>query len=165
MIRVLFVCMGNICRSPIAHGVLLQQLVDAGLSTAVEVDSAGTHAFHVGDPPDPRAQSALAQRGIDISGQRARHLSDADFVNFDYLLAMDRDNYAQMVQRCPPRRANRVRLLLDYAPGIPQREVPDPCYGGAAGFEQVIDLIELAVGELIDELAERVAKRTPEAEG
>jgi len=164
MIRVLFVCMGNICRSPIAHGVLEQLLHEHELAGDVAVDSAGTHAYHVGEPPDARARSALHERGIDIGGQRARRVCETDFAEYHYILAMDRDNVSSLVQQCPPRLANRIRLLLDYAPGIAQREVPDPYYGGPDGFEKVIDLVELAIGGLIEELGERVAKRDPNGE-
>jgi protein-tyrosine phosphatase len=155
-LSVLMVCMGNICRSPTAEGVLRQRLQAAGLADRVSVDSAGTHGYHVGDPPDERAQKHALRRGVDLSRQRARRVRDADFLRFDLLLAMDDDNLAALQRICPAGLEDRVRLLLSFAPDGPIREVPDPYYGGAGGFEQVLDLVELACDGLVAELRRRL---------
>ena len=152
--RVLMVCMGNICRSPSAEGVLRARLT-AIPELAVEVDSAGTHDYHVGDPPDPRAIAHAARRGVTIAGLRARQVSAADFDRFDLVLAMDRSNLARLQARCPEAQAHKLKLLLDYAPRASVREVPDPYYAGAESFEQVLDLLELAADGLIDALRVR----------
>lgn len=150
--RVLFVCMGNICRSPTAEGVLRAKLAAAGLR--VEVDSAGTHGYHVGEPPDPRSQAHAGRRGIDLSAQRARQLQAADFERFDWVLVMDEDNLARAAAICPPARRARLQLFLPHAlgPHAP-RAVPDPYYGGADGFETVLDLCEQAGDALIQRWA------------
>ncbi|MFG6464249.1 low molecular weight protein-tyrosine-phosphatase [Roseateles sp. DXS20W] len=145
--RILFFCMGNICRSPTADGVMRAKLAAAGLD--VEVDSAGTHGYHVGAPPDERSQEHARKRGYDLSPLRARQLVAADFDRFDLVLAMDGDNLAHAQRLCPPSRRQRLKLLLDYAPHLGQRHVPDPYYGGAAGFETVLDLVEAACDGLI----------------
>lgn len=152
--RVLLVCMGNICRSPSAEGVLRARLA-AAPELAVEVDSAGTHGYHVGDPPDPRAIAHAARRGVDIAGLRARQVLPADFERFDLVLAMDRANLARLQAQCPPSQAHKLKLMLDYAPRASLREVPDPYYGDAAGFEQVLDLLELAADGLVEALRVR----------
>ena len=149
--RILMVCMGNICRSPSAEGVLRARLA-AAPELRVEVDSAGTHDYHVGDPPDPRAIEHAARRGISIGGLRARQVVAEDFVRFDLVLAMDRANLARLLARCPVGQAHKVRLLLDYAPRASLREVPDPYYAGAESFEQVLDLLELAAAGVIEAL-------------
>lgn len=155
MIRVLLVCLGNICRSPLAQGVVEQRLRISGLFHGVRVDSAGTHGYHVGEPPDPRAVEAAARRGYDISGQRARRIRDGDFQSFDYILAMDQDNLQQLTARCPAAEVDRLKLLMDFAPGSDGQEVPDPYYGGEDGFERALDLIEAAVDGFILELKAR----------
>ena len=155
MINVLFVCMGNICRSPTAHGVFQTLVESEGLADAVRVDSAGTHAYHVGEPPDLRAQETALQRGIDLSGQRARRVASMDFDGFDYVLAMDRDNYQILERLCPAGHEHKLRLFLDFAPEVGVREVPDPYYGGARGFEKVMDLVEAASRGLLAEIRER----------
>ena len=142
--RVLFVCMGNICRSPTAEGVFRKVVAEVAPELVVAVDSAGTHAYHTGEAPDPRAQRAALRRGIDISEQRARKVRVEDFQTFDYLLAMDELNYETLVQQSPSEHANRVRLFLDFAPEAGRRDVPDPYYGGSTGFEYVLDLVEEA---------------------
>jgi protein-tyrosine phosphatase len=152
--RVLLVCMGNICRSPSAEGVLRARLA-AAPELAVEVDSAGTHGYHVGDPPDPRAIAHAARRGVDIAGLRARQVMLADFERFDLVLAMDHANLARLQAQCPPSQAHKLKLMLDYAPRASLREVPDPYYGDAAGFEQVLDLLELAADGLVEALRVR----------
>lgn len=149
--RILMVCMGNICRSPSAEGVLRARLA-AAPDLAVEVDSAGTHDYHVGDPPDPRAIEHAARRGIAIGGLRARQVVVGDFVGFDLVLAMDRTNLARLQALCPSGQTHKLKLLLDFAPHAELREVPDPYYAGAASFEQVLDLLELAADGLIDAL-------------
>jgi protein-tyrosine phosphatase len=143
-IKVLFVCMGNICRSPTAEGVFRQLLERKGLSDLFHVDSAGTHAYHVCAAPDARAQKAARERGIDISGLRARQVNMADFEEFDHILVMDQHNYEVIMANCPRIYCYKVKYFLDFAPHLKIREVPDPYYGGVLGFEQVLDLIEEA---------------------
>ena len=157
-IRVLFVCMGNICRSPTAHSVFEQLVRDAGLEANVEVDSAGTHAYHVGEPPDRRAQQTARGRGIDLSGQRARKVHDADFHEFDYILAMDEDNLHGLRSRCPPECEDRLHLFLSFAPRMGEREVPDPYYGGTHGFEHVFDLVDAAGRGLLEDIRARLPR-------
>lgn len=141
---VLFVCMGNICRSPTAEGVFRALVAREAPGWAVHVDSAGTHAYHVGEPPDRRSVAAAAERGYDLSALRARQVVREDFARFDILLAMDGDNLARLHALAPAGFAERARLLLDFAPHQPVRHVPDPYYGGPHGFEHVLDLIEEA---------------------
>lgn len=140
-IKVLFVCMGNICRSPTAEGVFIHLLKQKNSLQQFEIDSAGTHAYHVGEPPDSRAQQTARQRGIDLSFIRARKFANADFENFDYILAMDTDNLQILQHACPAEHQHKVQLFLDYAKGRPERDVPDPYYGGPQGFENVFDLV------------------------
>lgn len=149
--RVLFVCMGNICRSPTAEGVFRRLLEEEGDDLLVEIDSAGTHSYHVGAPPDRRAQAAALRRGIDLSSQRARHVTDEDFERFDLLLAMDEENLAILRAQCPPQFSSRVKLFLEYG-SLGERNVPDPYYGGETGFEHVLDLVEDAARGLLAEL-------------
>ena len=152
-IRVLFVCMGNICRSPTAHGVFAA-LVDAqGLGDRIEVDSAGTHGYHVGAPPDPRSQQTARARGVDLAGLRARRFEAVDFVDFDYLLAMDRGNLADMLALRPDDARARIHLMLDFAPDFDHDEVPDPYYGDT-GFERVYDMIDAASRGLLAHIRE-----------
>lgn len=147
MVRVLLVCMGNICRSPMAEGVL-RHLADAeGL--AVEIESAGTTRHHAGEPPDSRAQATMRDRGIDISGQTARHVKAEDLDAFDYVIAMDRDNLSYLERLARPDRLHRLSLLLDHAPDTFVDEVPDPYYGGEEGFTRALDLIERGAKGLI----------------
>jgi protein-tyrosine phosphatase len=150
MARILFVCMGNICRSPTAEGVFRHLLEQRGLSGQVTTDSAGTHDYHVGRPPDRRAAAAAAARGIDIADLRARQVEQSDFARFDWVLAMDEANLAELIALCPPEYRHKVRLFLGYARRSAQREVPDPYYGGAAGFEHVLDLVEDAAEGLLE---------------
>ena len=155
-IRVLFVCMGNICRSPVAEGVFRLMLEGVGLSEKIDVDSAGTHAYHIGAPPDTRSQATALRRGVDLRQLRARRVTVADFAEFDYLLAMDRDNFENLLELCPDSSLhNRVRLLMDFAPHLPEREVPDPYYGGPSGFDRVMDLIEEAAQGLLLHIREQ----------
>lgn len=150
--RVLFVCMGNICRSPTAEGVFRHHVAEAGLGEKIFVDSAGTHAYHVGDPPDRRAYAAAERRGILLVDIRARRVSDEDFERFDYIIAMDEDNAAHLKDQSPPEHHPKVRLFLEFS-SSGEREVPDPYYGGAAGFERVLDLVEDASRGLLETLS------------
>ncbi len=145
--------MGNICRSPTAEGVFAHLAQQAGLLPELEIDSAGTYGYHSGEPPDYRAQQAAAARGVDLSGLRARQVELKDFQRYDYLLAMDRDNFSTLRRMAPPAHAHKVRLLLDFAPHLLEREVPDPYYGGQQGFERVLDLVEEAAQGLLAEVA------------
>jgi protein-tyrosine phosphatase len=147
--------MGNICRSPTAEGVLRARLARAGLSGSVEVDSAGTHGAHVGEPPDGRAQKAAAARGYDISNLRARRVKEADFIRFDMILAMDHQNLSLLKQACPLEQRNRLGLFLEYAHNFIDEEVPDPYYSAPQAFEYVLDLAEDAATGLIETLAQR----------
>jgi protein-tyrosine phosphatase len=153
-VRVLFVCLGNICRSPTAEGVFRHLLAKEAPGLRVEVDSAGTAGYHAGDPPDLRSQRAAARRGIDLSGLRARQVTTADFAQFDLIIAMDRDNLAELQAMRPAHSRAQLRLFLDYAPELGLREVPDPYYGGVGGFEQVLDLSAAASRGLIAALQE-----------
>ncbi|HHI76794.1 MAG TPA: low molecular weight phosphotyrosine protein phosphatase [Gammaproteobacteria bacterium] len=155
MVKVLFVCMGNICRSPTAHGVFRELVRQEGLEDAIQIDSAGTHAYHVGNPPDQRAQATARNRGIDLSDLRARQVNPEDFERFDYVLAMDEENLVILRELCPPGREERLRLFLDFAPQRPEREVPDPYYGGPQGFEHVFDLVEEAARGLLEDIRQR----------
>ena len=152
-VRVLMVCMGNICRSPTAHGVLAQRVADAGLGDRIVVDSAGTHDYHVGRPPDERAQQHAARRGYDLSAQRARQLTARDFDAFDLVLVMDDANQHAARALCPPGQRHKLRRLTDFCTRHRASEVPDPYYGGAAGFEAVLDLVEDACDGVLAALA------------
>ncbi len=152
MARVLFICTGNICRSPTAEGVFRHLVERAGLADTIHIDSAGTHDYHVGNPPDARAQAAAARRGYSLSGLRARQVADSDFAAFDFVLAMDEHNRSLLLQQCPPEQHARVRLFLEFAEGDVPAEVPDPYYGGAQGFEQVLDLVENAAQGLLKKI-------------
>ena len=154
MVRVLFVCMGNICRSPLAQGVFEDVLRREGLENEVFVDSAGTGSWHVGEPPDERAQRSARLRGLDLSSQRARRLRPEDCERFDYILFMDEENRRLVKPLCKGGTAE-VRLFLDYAPEFPQREIPDPYYGGREGFELVMDLVEAASEGLLEDIRRR----------
>ena len=150
--RILFVCLGNICRSPTAEGVFRQRLAQRHLTHRFAVDSAGTGDWHVGSPPDRRAQLAAASRGFDISTLSARQVRQADFEDFDYVVAMDRNNQRDLALLAGTVHAHKVRLLMEFA-GLPgEDEVPDPYYGGDSGFDRVIDLIEAASDGLIEHL-------------
>ncbi len=151
--RILMVCTGNICRSPTAEGVLRAKLQRAGLQAQVLVESAGTQGFHSNEPPDARAVRAAAQRGYQIGNLRARPMKPEDFSSFDWLLAMDQSHMGWLLKRSPPQAAGRITLLMPLArqhPGM--HEVPDPYYGGPAGFEHVLDLVEDACEGVVDRL-------------
>lgn len=151
-VSILFVCMGNICRSPTAHGVFRHRIAEAGLLQRVRIESAGTHDYHVGHGPDRRARSAARDRGYEFDDLRARQVEDADFDRFDYILAMDRDNLAILRQRGGRAPRAEIGLFLDYAPDVAGREVPDPYYGAPNGFEEVLDLVEAGADGLLAHL-------------
>lgn len=157
-VKVLFVCMGNICRSPTAEGVFAKLLENEGLAHHVAIDSAGTHAYHEGNPPDQRSQRSAMNRGIDIRHLRARQVKTADFYEFDYVLAMDRDNLQNLESIRPRDAKSRPHLFLSYAPNLEYDEVPDPYYGGPNGFEQVLDMIEEASLGLLQDIRIRHIK-------
>lgn len=151
-ISILFVCMGNICRSPTAEGVFRKLAREAGLEDRLHIDSAGTHSYHIGSPPDARAGAAAIGRGYDLSSLRGRQVAGRDFIDFDYILAMDRDNLANLQSICPPEHARKVSLFLEFSANFSEREVPDPYYGGPQGFEHVLDLVEDAARGLLQKL-------------
>lgn len=151
MTKVLFVCLGNICRSPTAHGVFAHQVAESGLSDRIRVDSAGTSGWHEGVGPDHRSMKQAAAHGYDLSFIRSRKVTSADFVDQDYILAMDRENLKNLQKICPQEHAHKLRLFLDYA-DLPVSDVPDPYYGGNEGFERVLNLVELGGVALLDHL-------------
>ena len=159
-ISVLFVCMGNICRSPSAEAVFRHYVENAGLADSILIDSAGTHDYHIGDPPDARAQRAAQQRGYDMGGLRGRQVEEGDFHRFDYVLAMDRTNLAILQRLVPPDGDAQVQLFLEYARHHAEREVPDPYYGGADGFERVLDMVEDAAEGLLQHIRQRHHRRS-----
>ncbi len=144
--------MGNICRSPTAEGVFKHYVREAGLEGRILSDSAGTHDYHVGEPPDQRAQDAASLRGYDLSGLRGRQVSERDFSEFGYVLAMDRHNLRVLERLCPPEHAHKLKLFLEFGPDTGLREVPDPYYGGSGGFERVLDMVEQAAQGLLRHL-------------
>jgi len=152
MTKVLFVCMGNICRSPMAEGMFRKAINEAGLDRNVAADSAGTHAYHIGDAPDLRAQQAVRRRGADISQLRGRKVADEDFDAFDYILVMDGDNFNKLIERAPVHHHGKIRRLLSFSRKYPNLDVVDPYYGGPHGFEENLDMIEDAVQGLIREI-------------
>ena len=144
--------MGNICRSPTAEAVFRAHVRSRAPELDLEIDSAGTHDYHVGEPPDARAIKAAARRGLDLSGLRARQVADEDFGRFDLILAMDRYNRSTLLERSPPEYHPRIRLLLEFADDPAVLDVPDPYYGGTQGFDEVLDLVEEAAAGLLAEL-------------
>lgn len=157
--RILFVCMGNICRSPSAEGVFRSLLAARAPQLAVEIDSAGTHDYHVGEAPDDRAIAAARRRGVDLSSLRARTVQTGDFEYYDLILAMDEQNLRELRRRAPAARLDRIRLLMEFVPSSAVRAVPDPYYGGPQGFEQVLDLLEEAAEGLLGEMLRRAEAR------
>jgi protein-tyrosine phosphatase len=151
-VKILFVCLGNICRSPTAEGVLRALAQREAPDLALEVDSAGTAGYHVGEPPDPRTRQAAARRGYDLGTLRARIVEPGDFERFDLILAMDRENLRVLRRRAPPHTHERLRLFLEFAPDAAPGDVPDPYYGGPNGFEEVLDLVEAASRGLLAHL-------------
>ena len=152
---VLFVCMGNICRSPTAHGVLRHKIAAQGLSDQIRVDSAGTHNYHPGSPPDRRSQKAATRRGYDLSDLRARQIQATDFTRHDLILAMDFDNLALLQSECPAQFKSKLRRLTEFCLRHQSPVVPDPYYGGSAGFDEVLDLVEDACDGLLVHLLRR----------
>ena len=151
-VSVLFVCMGNICRSPTAEGVFSKFVDDAGLTALVHADSAGTHAYHRGSQPDYRACEAAERRGYSLTEIQARRVSSMDFESFDFIIAMDDDNLNDLRDEADEDHYAKISLLLDYSETGGLREVPDPYYGGLDGFEKVLDLVEQASRGLLDEV-------------
>lgn len=144
--------MGNICRSPTAEGVFKGMVEEAGLSDLIETDSAGTHSYHVGAEPDSRAQEVATTRGYDLSSLRGRKFISEDFVDFDYLIAMDVDNYSNMLSIKPENATGSLHLFLEYATNHTEKEVPDPYYGGPKGFDRVFDMVEDASNGLLEHI-------------
>lgn len=149
---ILFVCMGNICRSPTAEGVFRHVVEQAGVSEGFTIESAGTHAYHIGNAPDHRAVAAAAAREISMHGLKARKVSVEDFAAFDHIIAMDRDNLDILLDMQPEESRARLSLMLDHAPSREGQEVPDPYYGGTQGFEHVLDLVSEAAQGLLESL-------------
>ena len=154
-IRVLFVCMGNICRSPTAEAVFRHYVENAGMTEQIGIDSAGTHDYHIGSAPDARTLRAAKQRGYDMSDLRGRQVEAGDFHRFDYVLAMDRANLANLKRIAPENCEIQAQLFLEYARHHAEREVPDPYYGGEDGFERVLDMVEDAAEGLLQRIRER----------
>ena len=151
--------MGNICRSPTAEGVFRRLAAERAPGVEIEVDSAGTHDYHVGDPPDPRSIAAAARRGVDLRQLRARSVREEDFERFDLIIAMDRLNRETLLERSPAPFRERIRLFMEFAGDQDVEDVPDPYYGGAPGFERVLDLAEEAAAGLLEEVLERARPR------
>lgn len=156
MVKVLFVCTGNICRSPTAEGVFRHMVERAGLAGRIATGSAGTHGYHVGEPPDPRTVRAARQRGYDLSGLRARRVAAADFERFDHILAMDRGHLAALTRMAPAGCAATIGLFLDHTPDAAKREVPDPYYGESDHFMEVLDLVEHGARGLLEHIRSRL---------
>lgn len=152
MIKVLFVCMGNICRSPTAEGVFRHLVQQAKADHLISIDSAGTHAYHIGEQPDRRSQATALTRNIDMSPQRARKVTESDFEEFDYILAMDKSNLDGLLEICPPHLQHKVELFMNYGENFTESEVPDPYYGGPSGFDHVFDLVEDASRGLLKKI-------------
>jgi protein-tyrosine phosphatase len=153
-IKVLFVCMGNICRSPTAEGVFAKMLKERDLERRFLIDSAGTHGHHVGEAPDLRAQKAARGRGVELTHLRSRKVVMGDFEDFDFLLAMDDENYSILLNACPDQHKDKIRYFLEYAPHLKTRQVPDPYFGGEYGFERVLDMVEGASEGFLESLQE-----------
>jgi protein-tyrosine phosphatase len=156
--KILFVCMGNICRSPTAEGVLRHLIKNTSLENTIAVDSAGTHAFHIGNPVDNRTQSVAAKRGYDLSQIRARQIHTDDFRDADYILAMDWDNLSLLQQQCPKQYRHKLMLLMRFATEHDEATVPDPYYGGPDGFETVLNYVEDACNGLIEVVRKRASQ-------
>ena len=155
MVKVLFVCLGNICRSPTSEGIFRAMVINAGLGDLIRIDSAGTGAWHEGEPPDPRGQAAAIKRGYDLSDQRARKVTIRDFEEFDYIIGMDSQNCCDLTALAPTTAHDKIKLFLDFAPHLGHRDVPDPYYGGPKGFDNVLDLVEEASKGLLEEILQR----------
>ena len=155
-IKVLFICMGNICRSPTAHGIFQKLVDEEGLTDQILVDSAGTISYHAGEPPDSRSAQTALSHGVDLSDQRSRQVTMADYQVQDYILAMDFDNLRNLQQQCPEQYQNKLGLLLKYHPDEFLDEVPDPYYGGESGFEQVYEMVDIACQNLLQHLKQQL---------
>jgi len=153
-VKLLFVCMGNLCRSPTAEAVFRHKIAEAGLGSVVHCASAGTHDFHVGSLPDGRARAVAQKRGYDMSKLRGRHVADEDFERYDLILTMDRQNMASLEQRCPSEHREKLKMLMEFARRNTLPEVPDPYYGSVKGFEIVLDMLEDACESLVDHIRE-----------
>jgi protein-tyrosine phosphatase len=148
-VGVLFVCTGNICRSPTAEGIFRKLVADAGMSETIVADSAGTHGYHIGEPPDPRAQASAAARGYDLAALRARRVERADFARFDLVVAMDRGHFTILSRLAGASAAHKLKLMMFYARAFKEKDVPDPYYGGPQDFERVLDMLEDAARGLL----------------
>ncbi len=155
MVKVLFVCLGNICRSPAAEGIFRELTHDVGLEEKLEVDSAGTGSWHIGHPPDSRIQKVARRRRTDLSPLRARQVKPSDFENFNYILAMDRENLRDLKDYAPKEHVSKLGLLLDYVSNVEDKDVPDPYYGNARDFEDMFQLIERATHALLEHISDK----------
>lgn len=153
-VSVLFVCLGNICRSPTAHAVFRQMVVDHGLAEVIEIDSAGTAAYHVGKHPDTRSMEVARNKGIEMLDLRARQVDMGDFYQYDYILAMDEQNYHNLIEMSLPEHREKIQMFLDYTQDYAETEVPDPYYGGAQGFEHVFNMVDSASLGLLKHIRE-----------
>ena len=151
--RILFVCTGNICRSPTAEGVLRHMAEERGLTDHIKAASAGLESWHAGAPPDPRSEAHARRRGYDISAQRARHFKQHDFEHFDWVIAMDAGHHAQLSRLSPPDLRHKLRRAAEFGTSVPPGGVPDPYYGGAQGFEQVLDMVEAMCEDMLVQVA------------
>jgi protein-tyrosine phosphatase len=162
-VAVLFVCLGNICRSPTAHGVFRQRVMDAGLSEQIDIDSAGTAAYHIGKAPDSRSTQVAKTRGIEMADLRARKVAFSDFIEYDYILAMDEANFYNLRALALPEHLSKIQLFLEYSQEFNEREVPDPYYGGAEGFNHVFALVESASKGLLAHITQHHLTRPGES--
>ncbi len=157
-VSVIFICLGNICRSPTAHGVFRSLVKEAGLLEKIDIDSAGTAAYHVGKKADERSRQVALGRGINMEDLKARKVDLRDLITFDYILAMDEANYADLMDLALPEDKPKIRLLLDFAKDFSEKEVPDPYYGGAKGFDKVFDMVTSASKGLLIEITDHLKK-------
>ncbi|NPA72282.1 MAG: low molecular weight phosphotyrosine protein phosphatase [Gammaproteobacteria bacterium] len=151
-VSVLFVCLGNICRSPTAHGVFRNLVIEAGLEDQIEIDSAGTAAYHIGKGPDTRSTAVAKERGIEMADLRARKVDFGDFYVYDYILAMDDENFANLEDLALPEHKSKIQMFLEFTQDFSESEVPDPYYGGAKGFDHVFDLVDSASRGLLEHI-------------
>lgn len=156
MLKILFVCTGNICRSPTAEGMLRALAEERGLAGPLLVNSAGTTDYHTGEPPDRRALAAARRRGVDLAQLRARRIEAEDFENFDLIVAMDRGHHVTLRELCPPEHEHKLRLFMDYLPEHRSRDVPDPYYGRKQDFEEVLDIIDRGSAAILEEIMQKV---------